>query len=119
MDYRFASYNLPFLLALVMAVPGTRAWIRLKVIVFGLAALFLIDVLMLVVGMLDHYATLAVNGQPFFSAAWMTILYYAERFAVRLNGEVPPLLIWAGLFFYYKWYRDLKYHRGKPKPAPV
>lgn len=119
MDYRFASYNLPFLVALTMAVPGIGVRIRLKVIVFGLAALFLIDVLMLVVGMLGHYATLAVNGQPFFSATWVTILHYAERFAVRLNGEVPPLLIWAGLFFYYKWYRDLKRHRGRPKPAPA
>lgn len=119
LDYRFVSYNLPFLIALVMAVPDTRMKIRLKILALGSVMLFMIDVLMLVVGMLNYYATLAVNGQPFFSAAWTTILHYAERLATRLNGEVPPLLIWAGLFFYYKWYRDSVQRRDKSKPAPA
>jgi hypothetical protein len=119
LDYRFVSYNIPFLLALILAVPDTRIKTRLKILAFGFMMLFTIDVLMLVVGMLNYYATLDVNGQPFFSTAWTNVLYYADRFATRLNGEVPPLLIWAGLFFYYKWYRDSGQHRGKSKPAPV
>jgi hypothetical protein len=119
LDYRFVSYNIPFLLALILAVPDTRTKIRLKILALGLVMLFTIDVLMLVVGMLNYYATLDVNGQPFFSTAWTKILYYAERLAARLNGEVPPLLIWAGLFFYYKWYAGIEQHRGRSKPAPA
>ena len=119
LDYHFVSYNLPFLIALIMAVPDTRMKIRLKILALGFVTLFAIDVLMLVVGMLNYYATLDINGQPFYSAAWTKMLYYAERLAARLNGEVPPLLIWGGLFFFYIWNRDSEQHRGKPPLAPA
>jgi hypothetical protein len=119
LDYHFVSYNLPFLIALILAVPNTRMKTRLKILALGFVMLFAIDVVMLVVGMLNYYATLDINGQPFYSTAWTKILYYAERLATRLNGEVPPLLIWGGLFFYYKWYRDFQQHRGRPPLAPA
>lgn len=105
--YRFVGYNTVLLFALIMAVPDVRHKLRLKILLLGMAILFLTHILMILAAIFNYYGSLDINGKPFYS--WQLIrqsLYYAERLATRLNGEVPPVLIWAGLFFYYIWHQQ-------------
>ena len=38
---------------------------------------------------------------------------YADRIMWRIDGQIIPVIIWAGLFYYYKWHNVFTKMRKK------
>ncbi len=34
-------------------------------------------------------------------------LSYGQKILIRVEGQLVPIIIWAGLFYYYKWHNIL------------
>jgi hypothetical protein len=105
-DYRRISYNFVFLVALILAVPDVRPRLRLKTLIIGLLILFPIHVFRIVVFILNHYGQHMLSGDvTLYPFLYRKVLFYSYRLTLLLDGYLTPVVIWAGLFFYYKWNR--------------
>lgn len=106
-NYRNLSYNTVFLLALIMAVPNVRPRLRIRILILGLLLLFPIQIFRIVIVVFNYYGQhMQMDGNAFYSDIPRKGLLYTERTMARLDGQVIPVLIWAGLYFYYKWARQ-------------
>jgi len=103
-DYRRISYNFVFLVALVLAVPDVRPRLRLKILVLGLVILFPIHVFRIVIFVFNHYGQhMQIDGVSVYPLLIRKGLFYAERIFRLLDGYLTPVIIWFGLYFYYRW----------------
>ena len=114
-NYHNVTYNTVFLFALLMAVPKVNHRLRLKIVIIGMLILFPIQILRLVVTVFNYYGQhMQIDGKPIYSEIPRKFLYFTERTMARTEGQLIPISIWAGLFFYYKWhYKILKSRCGK------
>ena len=48
------------------------------------------------------------SGEPVYSAFYRSLFFYSKRGLARLDGQLIPIVIWAGLYYYYKWNDDFK-----------
>ena len=48
------------------------------------------------------------------------ILSFSQRTLIRVEGQLVPIVIWGGLFYYYKWHKvltkRLKSHKAEGEP---
>ena len=106
-SYRFVNYNDFLLFALIMAVPGVRPRLRLKILLLGFVILFPTHVAMVLMAIAKNLSLLDINKQPFYSVFVRNALFYIDRVMTRINGELFPVLIWAGLYYFYEWHKYL------------
>jgi hypothetical protein len=103
-EYRRISYNFVFLVALILAVPDIRPRLRLKILVMGLLILYPLQVFRIVVFILNHYGQHMISGeQTLYPFLYRKSLFYIYRIQLVLDGYLTPIVIWAGLYLYYKW----------------
>ncbi|MBU8933709.1 MAG: hypothetical protein KOO62_06845 [candidate division Zixibacteria bacterium] len=106
-NYRNLTFNTVFLIALIMAVPRTKLQVRLKILAWGLAAIFCIHVLREVITVFNYYGQhIQRHGETVYPTFWRKGLFYTERTLARLDGQIIPVAIWAALYFYYQWHRE-------------
>jgi len=104
LNYRNITFNFVFLMALIMAVPDINYRLRLKILLLGYAFLFPVQVTRLVVYIFNYYGQhINRDGLPLYSDFPRKALLYTNRSLQRLDGQIVPVAIWAGLYFYYKW----------------
>jgi hypothetical protein len=104
-NYRNITFNTVFLLALIMAVPNVDSKVRLKVLIIAMTLLFPVQIFRLVVTVFNYYGQhMQMDGESLYPVVYRKGLWYTERVLARLDGQLIPVVIWAGLFFYYQWY---------------
>lgn len=107
-NFRHYTFNGVFLLALIMAVPGIKYKLRLKILIIGLVLVFPFQLLLFVVFVLNSYAQRMMIRDGFLYPDFVRYsLSYGQRILIRVEGQLVPILIWAGLFYYYKWHHIL------------
>ncbi len=106
-NYRKISFNSVFLLALIMAVPNVDPRLRAKILIIGFLLLFPVQILRIVLIVFNHYGQhMRMDGVNLYSDIPRKVIYYSDRIITRLDGQIIPVAIWAGLFFYYRWYPE-------------
>ena len=112
---RNISFNVVFLLALIMAVPDIRNKRRLRILVLGIIFIFPVQVIRLSTYVLNFYGQhMQMDGVYAYPYLWRKALFYGDMTLTRIDSMLIPVVIWAGLFFYYKWYPDLIKKRAEP-----
>jgi hypothetical protein len=105
--YYYYTYNGVFLAALILAVPGVNLKLRLKILILGMILISAVQITSFVLSVFSHYSKHMVtyDKKAFYPIFWRTIFQYGDGILTRLNGQLIPLIIWAGLFYYYKWHK--------------
>jgi hypothetical protein len=106
LEYKGFTFSAVFLVALIMAVPNVNYKLRLKILILGLAILFPLQIFKFVVYIFNYYCQnmRRRDGTFIYPAYLHHALGYADRIMWRIDGQVIPVMIWAGLFYYYKWH---------------
>jgi hypothetical protein len=106
LEYKGFTFSAVFLVALIMAVPNVDYKLRLKILVLGLLILFPIQIFKFVVYVFNYYCQnmRRKSGAFIYPAYLHHSIGYADRIMWRIDGQVIPVIIWAGLFYYYKWH---------------
>ncbi len=106
LEYKGFTFNTVFLVALIMAVPNINYKLRLKILILGLVILYPIQVFRLVVYIFNYYCLnmRRKSGDFIYPAYLHHAIGYADRVLIRIDGQIIPVIIWAGLFYYYKWH---------------
>ena len=118
MNARNISFNTVFLLALIMAVPDVNYKLRLKILLLGFIVLFPVQVVRLTIYILNYYAThMQMDGAPIYHSLWRKILFYGDLTLTRLDSMLVPVIIWAGLYYYYKWHAVFQKRKAVPVAA--
>lgn len=113
-DGAMITHGIVFLAALIMAVPDLHHRLRLKILILGIIILFPFQVLTLIVYVFHFYSmNIRLGGKPVYSDFFFYGLFYSREVMVRLSGILFPVVIWAGLFFYYKWHYQFKRSKAK------
>ncbi|RKX19755.1 MAG: hypothetical protein DRP26_02910 [Candidatus Zixiibacteriota bacterium] len=109
LDYKGFTFNTVFLIALIMAVPNINYKLRLKILVLGLVILYPIQVSRLVIYIFNYYCQniRRKDGTTIYPTFTHNAIGYANRVLIRIDGQIIPILIWASLFYYYKWHKVL------------
>lgn len=107
-NFRHYTFNGVFLFALIMAVPKVNYKLRLKILVLGFILIFPFQLLLFVVFVLNSYAQRLMLRDGFLYPDFIRhTLSYGQRILIRVEGQLVPIVIWAGLFYYYKWHSIL------------
>jgi len=105
MNYRNLTFGAVFLVALIMAVPDVRPKMRLKILLIGLGVVFSTQVFRVSLEVFNYYGqNMLMDGESLYPVFWRKTLYQTARAMARLDGQAIPVMIWAGLYFYYLWY---------------
>ncbi|MEW5925569.1 MAG: hypothetical protein AB1746_16425 [Candidatus Zixiibacteriota bacterium] len=103
------TYNLAFLVALILAVPNVRLKPRIKILVLGIIILLMVQVIRVNIIVFYFYSLHMQNfGQPVYVEFVRYGLFYSYEVMRRLSGMLFPVIIWAGLYYYYCWYPQLR-----------
>jgi hypothetical protein len=116
LDYKGFTFNTVFLVALIMAVPNINYKLRLKILVLGLVILYPIQVFRLVIYIFNYYCQnmRKKSGATIYPLFIHNAIGYTNRVLIRIDGQIIPIVIWAGLFYYYKWHNMfMKLRRAK------
>lgn len=117
LDYRNLAYGTVLLTALVLAVPDIRWKLRLKILLLGMIILFPVQVLRLVLEVFNYYGQhITTKTGTLYPVVIRKGIYYSHRVLQRLDTQAIPLMIWAGLYFYYVWYGKYFMKRISTKP---
>jgi hypothetical protein len=101
---RNITFNTVFLMALIMAVPDIRNKLRLKILIIGIILLFPVQLLRICIYVLNYYGQhMQKDGIYVYPVLWRKSLFFGDLTLTRLDSMLVPVVIWAGLFFYYKW----------------
>jgi hypothetical protein len=106
LEYKGFTFNTVFLVALIMAVPNVNYKLRLKILILALVILYPLQIFKFVVYVFNHYCqNMRRRSGAFIYPAFMHhAIGYADRIMWRIDGQIIPVLIWAALFYYYKWH---------------
>lgn len=106
--FRHYTFNGVFLFALIMAVPKVKYKLRLKILLIGFVLIFPFQLLLFVVFVLNSYAQRMMLRDGFLYPDFIRYaLSYGQKILIRVEGQLVPVIIWAGLFYYYKWHNIL------------
>ncbi|MFQ6008715.1 MAG: hypothetical protein ACE5K8_07165, partial [Candidatus Zixiibacteriota bacterium] len=73
-------------------------------LIIAMILLFPVQVFRLVVTIFNYYGQhIKRDDESVYPVFWRKGLWYTERVLARLDGQLIPVVIWAGLFFHYKW----------------
>jgi hypothetical protein len=119
LEYKGFTFNTVFLVALIMAVPNVNYKLRLKILIAGLAILFPVQIFKFVVYVFNYYCqNMRRKSGAFIYPAFMHhSIGYADRIMWRIDGQIIPVIIWGGLFYYYRWHKLFTSMRKKDEPA--
>lgn len=121
LDYKGFTFNTVFLVALIMAVPNVNYKLRLKILLLGLVILYPIQVFRLVIYIFNHYCQnmRRKSGATIYPLFIHNAIGYADKVLIRIDGQIIPIVIWAGLFYYYKWHNMfMKMRQAKTRINP-
>ena len=116
LDYKGFTFNTVFLVALIMAVPNVDYKLRLKILLLGLVILYPIQVFRLVIYVFNHYCQnmRRKSGATIYPLFIHNAIGYTDRVLIRIDGQIIPIVIWAGLFYYYEWHKMfIKFKQAK------
>ncbi|UCC79707.1 MAG: hypothetical protein JSW64_15830 [Candidatus Zixiibacteriota bacterium] len=103
--FKYYTFNGVFLFALIMAVPGINYKLRLKILIIGFILIFPFQLLLFVVFVLNSYAKRMMIRDGFLYPDLIRhTLSYGQKILIRVEGQLIPIIIWGGLFYYYKWH---------------
>ena len=106
--FKHYTFNGVFLLALIMAVPGINYKLRLKILIIGFVLIFPFQLLLFIVFVLNRYASMMMMRDGFLYPDFIRqSLSYGQKILIRVEGQLVPIIIWGGLFYYYKWHSIL------------
>jgi len=107
-NFKYYTFNGVFLFALIMAVPGVNYKLRLKILIIGFVLIFPFQLLLFVIFVLNSYAKRMMIRDGFLYPDLIRhFLSYGQKILIRVEGQLVPIIIWAGLFYYYKWHNIL------------
>lgn len=106
LEYKGFTFNTVLLAALIMAVPRVNYKLRLKIMIIGLAILFPIQVFKFVIYVFNYYCQnmRRKSGAFIYPAYIHHSIGYADKTMWRIDGQIIPVVIWGGLYYYYKWH---------------
>lgn len=106
LEYKGFTFNTVLLIALIMAVPDVNYKLRLKILILGMVLLYPIQVFRLVIFIFNYYCQnlRRSDGATIYSSFMHNAIGYADKTLIRIDGQIIPVIIWAGLFYYYKWH---------------
>ncbi len=108
-SFKYYTFNGVFLIALILAVPKVNYKLRLKILLLGFLVLVPFQLLLFNVYVFDNYARKMMwsSDRYVYSGFVRNSLLYGRRILMRVEGQLIPVIIWVGLFYYYKWHRIL------------
>jgi len=108
-SFKYFTFNGVFLAALILAVPKVKYKLRLKILLLGFFFLVPFQLLLFNVFVFDNYAKRMMwsSDKFVYSDFVRNSLLYGRRILMRIEGQLIPVLIWAGLFYYYRWHNIL------------
>jgi hypothetical protein len=107
-NFKHYTFNGVFLFALIMAVPGVKYKLRLKILIIGFILIFPFQLLLFVTFVLNSYAHRMMLRDGYLYPAFIRgSLSYGQKILIRVEGQLVPIIIWGGLFYYYKWHNIL------------
>ena len=106
LEYKGFTFNTVLLVALIMAVPNVRYKLRLKILLIGLVILFPVQIFKFVIYVFNHYCLnmRRKSGAFIYPAYLHHTIGYVDKVMWRIDGQIIPVLIWGGLYYYYKWH---------------
>ena len=106
LEYKGFTFNTVLLVALIMAVPRVDYKLRLKLLILGLIILFPIQIFRLVVYIFNFFCRniKRSDGSFIYPAYLYHSIGYVDKTLIRIDGQIIPVLIWSGLYYYYKWH---------------
>jgi len=119
LEYKGFTFNSVFLIALTMIVPGVNHKLRIKILIIGLLLLFPEQIFRLVVTIFSYYAEKMRmrDGGYIYPMYLIRSVNYVEGAMIRIDGQIIPVVVWAALFYYYKWHNIFtKRRKSKEKP---
>ena len=118
LEYKGFTFNTVLLAALIMAVPGVKYRLRAKILILGIIILFPIQVFRLSVFIINYYKNIRMTGTDYIFPAFMRGTFgYITDILIRIDGQILPVIVWAALFYYYKWYSTLAKLKKKKASA--
>ena len=110
MDYKSFTFNTVFLLALILAVPDIKHKLRFKILLLGMLILYPEQIFRMVIYVFNHYCNnMRLRSGAFIYPAYLHhAIGYIDRVLIRIDGQIVPIIIWASLFYYYKWHYIVK-----------
>lgn len=122
LEYKGFSFNAVFLITLIMIVPNVNYKLRLKILVLGLLIIFPEQIFRLVIYIFNYYCLniSRKGGATIYPAYIHNTIGYIDKVMIRIDGQIVPVVIWAALFYYYKWhniYSKLKRSRFAEKES--
>ena len=107
LEYKGFTFNSVLLVALIMAVPSVHYKIRLKILLLGLLILYPVQIFKFVIYVFNHYCQnmRRKSGAFIYPAYLHHSIGYIDKVMWRIDGQIIPVLIWGGLFYYYKWHK--------------
>ncbi|MEE9553002.1 MAG: hypothetical protein V3W18_01795 [candidate division Zixibacteria bacterium] len=117
-EYRGFTFNLPFLVALIMMVPKVNYKLRFKILIIGMVIIFPIQVFKFVVYIFNYYCqNIRRRSGAFIYPAYLHhTIGYVDKVMWRIDGQIIPVLIWGGLYYYYKWHNVFtKLRKAEPR----
>jgi hypothetical protein len=107
-QFKYYTFNGVFLFALIMAVPQVNFKLRLKILIIGFVLILPFQLLLFTVFVLNRYASMMMIRDGFlYPSLLRESLSYGQKILIRVEGQLVPIIIWGGLFYYYKWHNIL------------
>ncbi len=106
LEYKGFTFNTVLLLALILAVPDVNYKLRLKILILGMVVLYPIQIIRLVIFIFNYYCQNMGRrgGGTLYPQFTHNAIGYVDKTLIRIDGQIIPVFIWAGLFYYYKWH---------------
>ena len=119
LEYKGFTFNTVLLVALIMAVPDLKYKLRAKILFLGIIILFPVQVFRLFVFIINYYKNIKMTGTDYIFTGFMRNTFgYIDKVLIRIDGQILPVVVWAALLYYYKWYNTLAKLKKK-KTLPV
>ena len=110
LEYKGFTFNMVFLFALIMAVPNVNYKLRLKILIIGFIIVYPIQVFRVVIYVFNYYChnIKRRSGATIYPTYLHNTIGYLDKTLIRIDGQIIPVVIWAALFYYYKWHNIFK-----------
>jgi hypothetical protein len=111
---RVVHFDLVLLFALIWAVPNVDRSRRIKLLLIGLALLFPLHLLKILILVKHEYSMrVQVGGVYYWSTSGRMVYQYLTGFIIVVANQVLPLLIWGALYAKYWWKREEAEYAGQ------
>jgi hypothetical protein len=101
-------FDTVLLFALIFAVPGINWKKRMKILLLGLAIVFVLHLFKILIFVKHAYSLhIKVGGVPYWSLTQQKAYRYLNDFIILIVNQIFPILIWSLLYVKYWWDKRL------------